>query len=205
MKDKSASKLDATTKFASSPQGRKGALLVIILRVSSASTFVMALQLVETAKPFATLAATVTSNLLMNIADMAYIICPALEWPSADTTKECWHLQVASRMRSQFTLGWECLLTLVALEPPGSRGRSCRTQICCPGCAGLVWRLARSDRGSRRRWRRGRAKVSVIGASASGRALRLQCKIITIDWDRRTRVTTIGRVRESIVGRRWRR
>lgn len=122
-------------------------LLFLFLLIGTASTFIMALQLVQPSKAFTALSTAIATNLLVNIPDMANVICPALERPSADTTDKCWDLQMATRVRGQLSLGWEGLVALWALESPRWRSytgghallsRSRRTR--------LIWGFAASER-----------------------------------------------------------
>jgi len=190
---------------------RKGDSLLVVATlfdIIPATMLIMALQLIEASKPLSALSTAVTTDLLVNIADVADIVCAALEGPSTDAAQECRHLQVATRMRGQLTLSRERLLTLSALEPAGSRRRPCSSQFSRSRRSRLVWGLARPCR--RRRCGRGRRRanvpVVVLARSSCWRRLGLQRKIVAIHGHARTTgVPTVGCVGKSIVGCRGRR
>lgn len=177
-------------------------LLIIVLGVSTTTALVMTLQLVQTTEPLATLTAAVPSDFLVDVTDVADIIRSTLEGTSTDAAQECRHLQVATRMRRQFTLGWERLVTLLTLESTRRRRRAGSTELRRPSSARLVGRLARPCRGRRCRWGRRRTEVAVVlTRSSCRRRARLQCKVVSIDGHARSSgVPTIGCVSKSIVG-----
>jgi hypothetical protein len=59
---------------------------------------VMALEFIETTKPLSALSTAVATDLLVDIADVTDIVCPALEGTSADPAHECRDSQVATRV-----------------------------------------------------------------------------------------------------------
>lgn len=57
---------------------------------------VMALELIETSKPLSALGTAVATDLLVDIANVADIVCPALEGTSTDPAHESRDSQVAT-------------------------------------------------------------------------------------------------------------